>query len=149
MMNNDPHAASRVSECRLITLDKHHHANGNLTVVQNGTSIPFDIARTFYLYDIPAGESRGGHSHHSLKQFLVAISGCFDVTVDDGVQQKTFTLKRPFEGLLVEPGIWSVLSNFSAGAVCLCLASEPFDGSDYVRNYDDFLSLTKNKRVSP
>lgn len=145
-MTPDPHQSSRLSDCRIIQLDKHHHANGNLTVVENYDPIPFAIRRTYYLYDIPGGESRGGHSHSHLLQLLVAISGSFDVVLDDGVEQKRFTLNRPYQGLLIVPGIWRVLEDFASGSVCLCLASEHYAEADYVRDYDQFLRLTANKR---
>ena len=143
-MTTDPHATSHVDSCHIIELDKHHHANGNLTVVEDNSPIPFKIRRTYYLYDIPGGESRGGHSH--LYQLLVAISGSFDVVLDDGVERRRFTLNRPYQGLLIVPGIWRVLDNFSSGSVCLCLASEHYNEQDYVRDYDQFLALTANKR---
>ncbi|MBO5541170.1 MAG: WxcM-like domain-containing protein [Muribaculaceae bacterium] len=146
-MTQDPHANSRVEACHIIELDKHHHANGNLTVVEDNSPIPFKIRRTYYLYDIPGGESRGGHSHHNLYQLIVAISGSFDVVLDDGVHQRRFTLNRPYQGLLIVPGIWRVLDNFSSGSVCLCLASEHYDEKDYVRDYETFLTLTANKRT--
>lgn len=147
-MTIDPHTTSRIDDCQLIALERHHHANGNLTVVEDHSPIPFKLRRAFYLYDIPGGESRGGHSHHGLYQLLVAISGCFDVMVDDGMNKHRYTLNRPYQGLLVPPGIWSVLENFSSGSVCLCLASEPYSEADYVRDYDDFLTLTASKRES-
>ena len=135
---------SSIDQCRLITLERHHHANGNLTVVENDNPIPFKIRRTYYLYDIPGGESRGGHSHRNLHQLLVAISGSFDVTVDDGKDKFTYTLNRPYQGLLVVPGIWRTLQNFSSGSVCLAIASHHFDENDYVRDYEEFLRLKNN-----
>ena len=105
MNNFDGHRTSRVEDCKLIELGKNHHANGNLTVVENGMQVPFDIKRVYYLYDVPGGEERGGHSHKALKQFIVAISGAFDVVIDDGINQRTITLNRPYQGLLIVPGI--------------------------------------------
>ena len=145
----DPYLLSSVEQCRLLELDRHHHANGNLTVVQGGAEVPFDLRRVYYIYDIPGGEARGGHSHRRLCQLLVAISGSFDVVLDDGVRQRRVTLNRPYHGLFVVPGIWRVLDNFSSGAVCLCLASEHYDESDYTRHYADFLRLTAAKRPNP
>lgn len=146
-MSIDSHQTSSVAACRIIELDKHHHANGNLTVVQDFDPIPFKIRRTYYLYDIPGGEGRGGHSHRQLHQLLVAISGSFDVVLDDGVTCVTHSLNRPYQGLLIVPGIWRVLENFSSGAVCLCIASEDYDERDYIRDYDEFMALTQSKRL--
>ena len=145
MNNFDGHRTSRVEDCELIELGKNHHANGNLTVVENGMQVPFDIKRVYYLYDVPGGEERGGHSHKALKQFIVAISGAFDVVIDDGINQRTITLNRPYQGLLIVPGIWRVINNFSSGAVCLVLASEHYDEADYVRDYQEFMQLTSTK----
>ena len=145
MNNFDGHRTSRVEDCELIELGKNHHANGNLTVVENGMQMPFDIKRVYYLYDVPGGEERGGHSHKALKQFIVAISGAFDVIIDDGINQRTITLNRPYQGLLIVPGIWRVINNFSSGAVCLVLASEHYDEADYVRDYQEFKQLTSTK----
>lgn len=142
---NDGHATSRVEDCKLIELGKNQHSNGNLTVVENGMQVPFDIKRVYYLYDVPGGEERGGHSHKALKQFVVAISGAFDVIIDDGINQRTVTLNRPYMGLLIVPGIWRVINNFSSGAVCLVLASEHYDEADYVRDYQEFKQLTATK----
>lgn len=145
MAEKDGHSTSCINQCQVIELGKNHHPNGNLTVVENGMQVPFDIKRVYYLYDVPGGEERGGHSHKRLKQFVVAISGSFDVIIDDGVQQRCVTLNRPYMGLLIVPGIWRVINNFSSGAVCLVLASELFDEADYVRNYDEFKRLTSTK----
>ena len=145
MNNFDGHRTSRVEYCELIELGKNHHANGNLTVVENEMQVPVDIKRVYYLYDVPGGEERGGHSHKALKQFIVAISGAFDVVIDDGINQRTITLNRPYQGLLIVPGIWRVINNFSSGAVCLVLASEHYDEADYVRDYQEFKQLTSTK----
>lgn len=140
MADNILHTQSTVDDCRVITLDKHHHANGNLSVVEDFNEIPFKIRRTYYLYDIPGGESRGGHAHKQLYQLIVAISGSFEVTIDDGRQQKTVTLNQPYNGLLIVPGIWRTLQNFSSGSVCAVLASECYDEDDYYREYNEFLA---------
>ncbi len=142
----DPHTTSKVDNCRLVELDKNHNSNGNLTVVENGEQVPFDIKRCYYLYDVPGGAERGGHSHRLLRQLIVAISGSFDVVLDDGANQRRFTLNRPYQGLLIVPGIWRVLENFSSGSVCLVLASEHYDEQDYVRDYKEFQRLTSHKR---
>ena len=143
MDNKNAHSVARINDCRIISLNRHHHANGNLTVVTNGVELPFDVQRTFYIYDVPGGVERGGHSHHTSQQFIVAISGSFDVTVDDGRDQFTYTLNRPYQGLLVVPGIWNRLHNFSSGSVCLVLNSRHFDEKDYVRDYDEFVQLKR------
>lgn len=137
----DMHSETCIKDCRIITLKKHHHANGNLTAVNNGVELPFELKRTFYIYDVPGGAERGGHSHYTCHEFIIAISGSFDVTVDDGNDKYTFTLNRPNQGLLVAPGIWRTLQNFSSGSACLALASHHFDEKDYVREYDQFLQL--------
>ena len=125
--------------CTIIELDKHHHEKGNITVVENSFTVPFDIQRTYYLYDIPGGESRGGHAHKELRQLIVAASGSFTVTLDDGKVRRSFVLNRPYQGLLVVPGIWRTLDDFSSGAVCLVLASHIYDEHDYIRDYQDFI----------
>lgn len=130
-----------VFDCRLVELDKHHSdRKGNLTVVGNGIDMPFDVKRVYYLYDVPGGESRGGHAHKALYQLVLAVSGSFSVTLDDGTDKKTFVLNRPYQGLLVVPGIWRTLDDFSSGAVCLVLASEKYDEADYLRDYEEFLN---------
>ena len=131
---------STVYDCTIIELDKHHsERKGNISVVENGKDVPFDVKRTYYLYDVPGGESRGGHAHKELKQLIIAASGSFTVTLDDGHVKRTFTLNRPYQGLYVVPGIWRTLDDFSSGAVCLVLASEKYDASDYIRDYNEFL----------
>ena len=110
--------SNTVYDCTIVHLDKHHHAKGNITVVENGITVPFDVRRAYYLYDVPGGESRGGHAHKELSQLIVAASGSFDVTLDDGNIKRTFTLNRPYQGLYIVPGIWRELNNFSSGSVC-------------------------------
>ena len=134
-MNNNK---TTVYDCSLIELSKHHSDVGNLTVVENSKTIPFDVKRTYYLYDVPGGESRGGHAHKKLQQLITAASGSFSVVLDDGEVKRTVTLNHPYEGLLVVPGIWRDLVDFSSGSVLLCLASERYDENDYIRNYEDF-----------
>ncbi|MBA2246312.1 MAG: WxcM-like domain-containing protein [Gemmatimonadetes bacterium] len=132
-------AARRVlDEARIIELPKIVDLRGNLTVVESSRHVPFEIRRVYYLYDVPAGESRGGHAHRELEQFLVAASGSFDVVLDDGSSRKTVTLNRPYLGLYLPRLIWRELVNFSSGSVCLVLASLPYDEADYFRDYDEF-----------
>ena len=133
-----------VYDCSLIELSKHHHEKGNITVVENNFTVPFDIQRTYYLYDIPGGESRGGHAHRELHQLIIAASGSFSVTLDDGKVKRTFMLNRPYQGLLIVPGIWRTLDDFSSGAVCLVLASKKYDELDYIRNYQEFIVYKNN-----
>lgn len=132
---------STVYDCTVVELDKHHHETGNITVVENDMTVPFDVKRTYYLYDVPGGESRGGHAHRGLYQLILAASGSFTVTLDDGKIKRSFILNRPYMGLLVVPGIWRTLDDFSSGSVCLVLASEKYDAGDYIRDYDEFLRL--------
>lgn len=138
-----------VYDCTVIELDKHHSdRKGNLTVVENMETVPFDIKRVYYLYDVPGGENRGGHAHRELSQLIVAVSGSFSVTLDDGNVKRTFLLNRPYQGLYIVPGIWRTLDDFSSGSVCLVLASHGYDEVDYIRNYNDFITYkngdTKN-----
>lgn len=130
---------SSVYDCTIIQLSKHHRPQGNITVVENGDTVPFDVKRMYYLYDVPGGEERGSHAHKALSQLIVAASGSFSVTLTDGKVKRTFLLNRPYQGLYVVPGIWRTLDDFSSGSVCLVLASEIYQKDDYIRNYDDFL----------
>lgn len=131
-----------VDDCSVLDLNKHHSdRKGNLTVVQNGVTVPFDIKRVYYLYDVPGGESRGSHAHRELSQLIVAASGSFRVVLDDGSAKRAFVLNRPYQGLLVKPGIWRDLDDFSSGAVCMVLASEVYQPEDYIRDYDEFLNF--------
>ena len=133
-------AKHSVYDCGIITLDRHHsQRKGDISVIENGETVPFGVKRIYYLYDVPGGESRGGHAHKELQQLIIAASGSFTVTLDDGNVRRTFTLNRPYQGLLVKPGIWRTLDDFSSGSVCLVLASEKYDAEDYIRDYDEFL----------
>ncbi len=146
-LEHESHLTSSIDTCRLIDLPRlGDDTDGSLTVVENVGTSPLQIKRVYYLYDVPADAERGGHSHHNLRQLIVALSGSFDVTVDDGLHTKTVTLNRPYKALSIERGIWRTIENFSSGAVCLVLASEKFDEADYVRSYEDFLKLTAPKR---
>jgi hypothetical protein len=128
-----------LESCKIIDLPRIADPRGNLTFVEAGRHIPFDIRRVYYLYDVPGGAERGGHAHRALEQLLVAMSGSFDVVLDDGRQQKRYHLNRSYFGLYIAPMVWRHLDNFSSGSVCLALASAPYDESDYYREYETFL----------
>lgn len=131
-----------VFDCSVIDLGKINFPEGNLTVIENGSSsFPFDVKRVFYLYDIAGGESRGAHAHKECHQFLIAASGSFEVELDDGTYKRQVFLNRPNIGLHIPPGVWASEVNFSSGAICLVLASHCYNESDYIRNYEDFLKL--------
>lgn len=132
---------STLDDCKIIDLRKISDPRGNLTVIEENTDVPFDIKRVYYLYDVPGGESRGAHAHRQLYQLIIAASGSFTVTLDDGTNKKSFNLKRSYYGLLVVPGIWRDLDDFSSGSVLLCLASEHYDEKDYIRDYQEFLKF--------
>lgn len=133
-----------VYDCSMVELDKHHSdRKGNLTVVENGKTLPFDVKRVYYLYDVPGGESRGTHAHKELEQLIVAASGSFTVSLDDGNCKRSFFLNRPYQGLYVKPGMWRDLGDFSSGAVVMVLASEVYQGEDYIRDYNDFIGFRK------
>ncbi len=132
-----------IHDCKLIDLRKISDPRGNLTVIEGNGDIPFEIKRVYYLYDVPGGESRGAHAHKELYQLLIAANGSFSVTLDDGREKITYNLKRPYYGLLIVPGIWRDLDDFSSGSVCLCLASEHYEEEDYIRDYNKFLDYKK------
>ena len=126
---------------KLIQLPKHDDPRGNLTVVEGLENVPFRIARTYWVTDVPGGEYRGGHAHKQCQEFIVALSGSFDVILDDGTHREVYQLNRPWEGLLVGTGIWRILEEFSSGAVCMVLASQKFREKDYIRDYDKFKEI--------
>ena len=126
-----------------IELKKITDPRGNLTVAQGLEDVPFEIRRAYWVYDIPGGECRGGHAHRRCRTLLVALSGSFHVTLDNGQRRETYLLNHPWQGLIVETGVWRTLDDFSSGAVCLSLASEPFEEEDYIRDYDEFLRSVK------
>jgi len=128
-----------LTDCRIIDLPKINDPRGNLTFIEAGRHIPFDIKRVYYLYDVPGGAERGGHAHRALHQLIIAMSGSFDVILKDGRQQQRFHLNRSYFGLLICPMIWREIDNFSSGSVCVVLASNFYAESDYYRNYDEFL----------
>jgi dTDP-4-dehydrorhamnose 3,5-epimerase-like enzyme len=127
-----------IQHCKIISVPKIEDPRGNLSVIENDV-IPFEIKRVYYLYDVPSGAERGGHSHKEQQEFLVALSGSFDVIFNDGQHEKVVSLNKPFEGLLITNGIWRELKNFSSGAVCLVIASAVFVEEDYIRVFQDFL----------
>jgi len=130
---------SSVYDCAILPLRNVHNHAGNITIVEGNKHVPFELRRLYYLYDIPGGEDRGAHAHKELYQLVVAASGSFDVLLDDGENKRIVTLNRPDYGLMIVPGIWRKLYEFSSGAVCLVLASHKYDESDYIRDYDQFL----------
>ena len=137
---------SDIHSCNVVELTKIHNPAGNITIVQNGSHQPFNVRRVYYLYDVPGGSDRGGHAHKELYQLIVAASGSFDVIIDDGQNKKIIQLNRPYFGLLVVPGIWREIVNFSSGAICLVLASAKYDNEDYIIDYSDF---KRYKRDTP
>ncbi len=134
-----PNSRSPIEQVRIIELPKIADPRGNLTFVEGMNHVPFDIRRVYYLYDVPGGETRGGHAHKDLEQFIIAVNGSFDVVLRDGYNQKKFFLNRSYYGLYVPRMVWRELENFSSGSVCLVLASQPYDESDYYRDYPEFL----------
>jgi len=133
-----------IKNCKLIDLPRIGDPRGNLTFIENDRHIPFEIKRIYYLYDVPGGSLRAGHAHKTLHQFLIAMSGSFDVTVDDGRQKTKFHLNRSYYGLYIPPMIWREIDNFSSGSVCLALASDFFDEADYYRQYPEFMKAVQD-----
>lgn len=135
-----------LADCRIIEIPRFADERGSLSVVEGGELVPFGIARVYYLYDIPAGQVRAAHGHRRLEQFMVALSGSFEIQLDDGYERRTFRMDRPDRGLYIAPGMWRDLHGFSGGAVCLVLASLHFDEADYLRDYDDFVAFARGAR---
>jgi hypothetical protein len=133
-----------IYNCSIFQLPKVHNRAGNITALENNITVPFEIKRIYYLYDIPGGEDRGGHAHKELQQFIIAVSGAFDVLLNDGVNKKVVHLDKPYIGLHVVPGIWRELLNFSSGAVCLVIASNTYSELDYIREFTNFIEFRKH-----
>ena len=136
-----------MEEPRIINLPKFLDARGNLSFAQNNTHIPFEIKRTYWLYDVPGGEIRGGHAYRETEEFVIALSGSFDVIVDDGKEKKTFHLNRSYYGLYIPKGMWRVMNNFSTNSLALEFASTKYDPTDYIRDYDEFLKLKEDGEI--
>lgn len=134
-----------IEQCRIIDLPRIEDPRGNLTFIESDNHIPFDIRRVYYTYDVPGGSERGSHAHKQLQQLIVAMSGSFDVVLDDGQQQKRFHLNRSYYGLYVPSMMWRTIDNFSSGSVCMVLASELYDENDYFRDYAEFMAAVKEK----
>lgn len=130
-----------VDDVEIIQLPRVLDKRGNLSVAEQYNHVPFEIKRVYWLYDVPGGESRGSHAHKTLSQLIIAASGSFRVTLDDGKNRRSFFLNRPYQGLLVHPGLWRDLEDFSSGSVCMVLASEVYKEEDYIREYDEFLKF--------
>ena len=134
---------SLLGQCHIIDLPKIHDVRGNLTFLEGGQHMPFDIQRVYYLYDVPGGAERGAHAHKALRQLIISLSGSFDVGLDDGIARRTFHLNRPYQALYVCPMIWRDLENFSSGSVCLVLASNAYSEDDYFRDYEAYLAARR------
>ena len=135
-----------IDDCKIVELPKIMDPRGNLTFIEGNNHIPFPIKRTYFIYDVPGGEKRGGHSYYNLHELIVALSGSFDVVLDDGKNKKKFTLNRSYYGLYVPNKIWRSLENFSTNSLCLVLASERYDEKDYIRNYDELRKLNNYEK---
>jgi hypothetical protein len=133
-------ATNPLSRCSVLELPVINDPRGNLTSVEAGIHVPFAIERVYYLYDVPGGASRGGHAHRDLHQLIIAMSGSFDVVIDDGVERRVHSLNRSYRGLYLAPMVWREIDNFSSGSVCMVLASAPYDEADYYRDYSEFLA---------
>lgn len=137
-----------INDCRIIELPKFSDARGNLSFAENNAHIPFEMRRTYWIYDVPGGEERGGHAYRENQEFIVALSGSFDVILDDGTEQKTFHLNRSYYGLYIPRGIWRQMSNFSTNSLALILSSTDYDVNDYIRDYEEFKKMKANEKHS-
>jgi hypothetical protein len=133
-----------VYDCNVVELPKHMTRAGNISIIEKQNCFPFDVKRVFYIYDIPGGENRGAHAHKECHQFLVAVSGSFEVEMDDGINKRTVVLNRPYYGLHIPPGIWASEKGFSSGSICLVLTSMDYNENDYIRSYTQFLANEKD-----
>lgn len=138
---------AKIDDCKIIELPKFLDARGNLSFAENWQHIPFEIKRAYWIYDVPGGEDRGGHAFKKNEEVVIALSGAFDVVMDDGVTRKTFSLNRSYYGLYVPAGLWRIMENFSTNSVALEFGSEHYDAEDYVRDYDEFLKLKQDGRI--
>jgi mannose-6-phosphate isomerase-like protein (cupin superfamily) len=134
---------SEISSCKVLELKTHQNRSGSITPIHQNSDVPFNIKRIFYIYDIPGGASRGAHAHKECHQFLVAVSGAFEVEIDDGTNRKRILLNRPNFGLYIPPGIWASEVNFSSGAICLALTSQKYSAEDYIRDYHEYLNYVR------
>lgn len=137
----------RIDKCKKMDFPKITDYRGNLSVIQEHTHIPFEIKRVYYLYDVPSGASRGGHAHISMEQVIIALSGSFDVILDDGYVKKSFFLNRPHYGLYISPGIWSQIENFSSNSIALSIVSTLYDEKDYIRDYETYKKMVKSDEL--
>jgi hypothetical protein len=141
----DQNVLKRIERCRVVDLPRINDPRGNLTFIESGDQVPFDIKRAYYLYDIPGGAERGGHAHKELQQLIIAMSGSFDIVLDDGFAQERVNLNRSYFGLYIGPMVWREMDNFSSGSVCMVLASMHYDESDYYRDYEEFLRVVRQR----
>ncbi len=141
--------STTIDDCRIIELGRHHGATGNITVVENGKTIDFDMKRVFFIYDIPGGATRGAHAHKTLRELIIAATGSFDVRVYDGEREKTIHLNHPSQALYLPCGVWEELNNFSSGSIALVIASAPYNPKDYYRNQEEFLEFKKHNDTIP